>query len=842
MSSLRVSTHQTDTRIPSLTAPPPFDRIPLLSQVPSARELRALGASALASVPSFLVGREGFGSVRWDGPVDLSAVRADDLFDIVRITRGEVAVYDGRASATKPPRGSGLNRPATVTLLGVFPEAIERLEAYAKDGSTFVSYDPAAGAWTFRVRHFSRYGMDLDASDSEEEEEDVMEIPEERAARKIAATRAEDAPFATTRGGFGADASASELLVPRTPGAATASQAAGPEDALGETRAAATLPRQSAHANSERAFGGGPAADAFAAAAGARALSARETARRGARRRRAPAAATAYAIAASVTGDVGYAKSLDLPLLPLDTKPKLTDAHAFLGASFRPSWGPAGVLAHAGRTEAKRVVDSGGYAAASEAAIADQSPHAPCARVVCERFAPRRRSSGDAAALRAALEVALEMTAGDEAGAEDRSANGDKRFGARRRLRCSRLELPGLCDRYMRAVEARLATGPALSLPRALDPSELAMEVSAWDLVKTLWGDEPGGAPGGSAADRHRRRAKLGAWLRKQNGTAVGSGDAFAVKAATGAPVAATRAAAATGHPRLATLIAQGGCGGAGAALASAQLAVWRGSAAEKYVPAAASSALGVLAGEVAPPRADLPVRDWRVNFGLHVWHGASPTATIARVLDGYLDAVADGAAARPDAPGFSDASSSDATADARADRLRETCFNLLVLFATGADALREAGATGALETRKMFHPLTYCAADLANAGFAWRVFGALRAVGALGDGDDVERLGDDLAVRFACQLDGFGSLFGSLEPSDHSSLAEWTVFVLMHVADGPRRAAAVRGALRRRCAEWRSDERKRKFLVERAGAPLAWLEDAETSFLKFHAARYDVS
>ena len=148
----------------------------------------------------------------------------------------------------------------------------------------------------------------------------------------------------------------------------------------------------------------------------------------------------------------------------------------------------------------------------------------------------------------------------------------------------------------------------------------------------------------------------------------------------------------------------------------------------------------------------------------------------------------------------------------------------------------------GALEPRKMFPPLTYCAADLANAGFAWRVFGALRAVGALGDGDDVERLGDDLAVRFACQLDGFGSLFGSLEPSDHSSLAEWTVFVLMHVADGPRRAAAVRGALRRRCAEWRSDERKRKFLVERAGAPLAWLEDAEASFLKFHAARYDVS
>ena len=257
-------------------------------------------------------------------------------------------------------------------------------------------------------------------------------------------------------------------------------------------------------------------------------------------------------------------------------------------------------------------------------------------------------------------------------------------------------------------------------------------------------------------------------------------------------------------------------------------------------MPAAASSALGVLAGEVAPPRADLPVRDWRVNFGLHVWHGASPTATIARVLDGYLDAVADGAAARPDAPGFS---AREATArgsvpaaiDARADRLREICFNLLVLFCTGESALRES-PNGAREVRKMFHPLTYRAADLADAGAAWRVFSALRAAGALGDGPDVEALGDDLAVRFACQLEGFG------DAQKGEGLAEWAVFVLMHVADGPRRAAAVRGALRRRCAEWRSDERKRKFLVERAGAPLAWLEDAEASFLKFHAARYDVS
>ena len=760
--------------------------------------------------------------------MDLSAVRVDDLSDIVRITRGEVAVYAGRASALKPPRGAGLNRPATVTLVGVFPEAVETLEAYEKHGSTFVSYDPTFGAWTFRVQHFSRYGMDLDASDSDEED-DVMEIPEERGARG-ASGRAEDARRAT----LGAETSAFEVLVPRTPGDATREAAGG--DAFGEKAVTTHAAIASLYADGERAFGGGPAADAFAAAANARDASVRASARRAARRCAAPAAATAYAIAASVTGDVGCAKPLDLPPLPLDSKPKLTDAHSFLGASFRPSWGPAGRLAHAGRTEAKAAAGAGGYAAASETAVANQSPHAPCARVVRERFAPRRRN-GDAAALRAALEVALEMTAGD---AEET----ETRFGSRRRLRCSRLELPGLCDRYMRAVEARLGAGAPAAPVLDADPTELATEVRAWDLVKTLWGDEPGGAPDGSAADRHRRRAKLGAWLRKQNGTAVAS-DAFPAKAAFGAPVAATRAAAASGHPRLATLIAQGGCGGAGGALAAAQLEVWRGGAVGKYVPAAASSALGVLAGEVAPPREDLPVRDWRGNFGMHMWHGASPSATIARVLDGYLDAVADGVAARPEAPGFGsragrfENASSKTPIDARADRLQETCFNLLVLFSTGNGAALRESANGAREARKMFHPLTYCAADLANAGFAWRAFSALRAAGALGDGPDVEALGDDLAVRFACQLDAHDDApDGELETAE--SLVEWTVFVLMHVTDGPRRAEAAREVLHRRCAGWRSDARKKDFLVRRAGAPAAWLEEAETRFSSFHATRYD--
>ena len=75
-----------------------------------------------------------------------------------------------------------------------------------------------------------------------------------------------------------------------------------------------------------------------------------------------------------------------------------------------------------------------------------------------------------------------------------------------------RLELPDLCRAHLDAVER------AVSASCATPPRELAAEVAAWDILSALFGDEPGGAPRGSAADRHRRRAKTRAWLRDQAG------------------------------------------------------------------------------------------------------------------------------------------------------------------------------------------------------------------------------------------------------------------------------------------------------------------------------------
>ena len=77
------------------------------------------------------------------------------------------------------------------------------------------------------------------------------------------------------------------------------------------------------------------------------------------------------------------------------------------------------------------------------------------------------------------------------------------------RFRCTRLQLPSLCAAHLSAID-RLRKNIS-STPK----EELRVEAAAWDLLAVLFGDAPDGAPRGSAADRHRRRAGVGAWLRR---------------------------------------------------------------------------------------------------------------------------------------------------------------------------------------------------------------------------------------------------------------------------------------------------------------------------------------
>ncbi|XP_062423496.1 nuclear pore complex protein Nup98-Nup96 isoform X5 [Rhea pennata] len=133
-------------------------------------------------VTDFTIGRKGYGSIYFEGEVNLTNLNLDD---IVHIRRKEVIVYPD--DERKPPVGEGLNRRAEVTLDGVWPtdktsrcliKSPERLaemnyegrleSVSRKQGARFKEYRPETGSWVFKVAHFSKYGL----QDSDEEEEE----------------------------------------------------------------------------------------------------------------------------------------------------------------------------------------------------------------------------------------------------------------------------------------------------------------------------------------------------------------------------------------------------------------------------------------------------------------------------------------------------------------------------------------------------------------------------------------------------------------------------------------------------------------------------------------------
>jgi nuclear pore complex protein Nup98-Nup96 len=145
---------------------------------PPIHELTAMSEADLAAVSGFKVERPGYGSVEWDGAVD---VRGVDLDSTVVIESKNVSVYDdAELNGSKPKQGSKLNRPAVITMHGVYPksgpestdDAKEKLskkieKSTKKMGAELISFNADTGVWSFRVGHFSRYGLDEDDSDDD---------------------------------------------------------------------------------------------------------------------------------------------------------------------------------------------------------------------------------------------------------------------------------------------------------------------------------------------------------------------------------------------------------------------------------------------------------------------------------------------------------------------------------------------------------------------------------------------------------------------------------------------------------------------------------------------------
>lgn len=159
---------------------------------PSISELRELGYDKLTRLENFKVHRTGFGDIHFLEPVNLVSVKSIDEIpgNYVAFDHKECIVYPNEAD--KPPMGEGLNVPARISLHSCYPldkstrqlitdPNYDKLPAHIRKlkaipDTQFENYEPTTGTWTFRVPHFTRYGVDDDDDDEEDEDEVAGDI------------------------------------------------------------------------------------------------------------------------------------------------------------------------------------------------------------------------------------------------------------------------------------------------------------------------------------------------------------------------------------------------------------------------------------------------------------------------------------------------------------------------------------------------------------------------------------------------------------------------------------------------------------------------------------------
>ena len=138
--------------------------------IPDIRLLSLMSKDELRKITNFTI-ENNWGKIIFEGQTDITNQKLDEIIDI---SHGNITVYHN--DYFKPPIGQKLNKPAIVHLYKCFDkhmnniEFIQKLKRVIKEqGGEFVKYDERTGEWVFRVKHFTKYGIEEMADDSEEE-------------------------------------------------------------------------------------------------------------------------------------------------------------------------------------------------------------------------------------------------------------------------------------------------------------------------------------------------------------------------------------------------------------------------------------------------------------------------------------------------------------------------------------------------------------------------------------------------------------------------------------------------------------------------------------------------
>ncbi|CCG21757.1 Nup145 protein [Candida orthopsilosis Co 90-125] len=165
---------------------------------PPIDEISEMNPSSLENVHNFIIGRVGYGQIAYDYPVNLTNVvsgaesngrsLAEELFDnIVTVKQSAVLVY--KNIEDKPPLGSNLNVPATITLEGIKPKPSVSMQDHInylkrQIGMEFVTYDPITYVWVFKVKHFSIWGL---VDEDDDDQKDLVSLKRKQDLREAEA-------------------------------------------------------------------------------------------------------------------------------------------------------------------------------------------------------------------------------------------------------------------------------------------------------------------------------------------------------------------------------------------------------------------------------------------------------------------------------------------------------------------------------------------------------------------------------------------------------------------------------------------------------------------------------
>ena len=141
---------------------------------PSLEEIKKMPLDQLKKVSNFVVGRQNVGHCAFQEPVDLSSINWNNFFDVVvQFGMRSICVYP--ESSKKPPVGMGINVPSNITLENCWPRSRSvrsgpRLEKHIRHLQSvtdceFIRYNVDNGEWTFKVPHFTTYGLDYEDED-----------------------------------------------------------------------------------------------------------------------------------------------------------------------------------------------------------------------------------------------------------------------------------------------------------------------------------------------------------------------------------------------------------------------------------------------------------------------------------------------------------------------------------------------------------------------------------------------------------------------------------------------------------------------------------------------------